>query len=147
MTPQRIQLSRAKGWRMPPESRVVTRSTIFGNPWACDTSNAFWWPNDPKGLRWVSTHRIPHGVLSAQEAVAQFKAWMDGYAIPFGNRPVGLTREGQRACWDALAARRSTVFGALPALRGKNLACWCRPGTPCHADVLLELANAEGGAG
>jgi hypothetical protein len=27
-------------------------------------------------------------------------------------------------------------------LRGKNLACWCKPGAPCHADVLLELANA-----
>lgn len=27
-------------------------------------------------------------------------------------------------------------------LRGKDLACWCRPGDPCHADVLLELANA-----
>lgn len=30
----------------------------------------------------------------------------------------------------------------LGALRGKNLACWCAHGTPCHADVLLELANA-----
>lgn len=27
------------------------------------------------------------------------------------------------------------------ALRGKNLACWCKPGDPCHADVLLEIAN------
>jgi hypothetical protein len=27
-------------------------------------------------------------------------------------------------------------------LRGKNLACWCRLGEACHADVLLELANA-----
>jgi len=26
-------------------------------------------------------------------------------------------------------------------LRGKNLACYCKPGTPCHADVLLRLAN------
>jgi hypothetical protein len=26
-------------------------------------------------------------------------------------------------------------------LRGKNLACWCKPGQPCHADILLELAN------
>ena len=26
-------------------------------------------------------------------------------------------------------------------LRGKNLACWCKPGAPCHADVLLEIAN------
>jgi hypothetical protein len=28
-------------------------------------------------------------------------------------------------------------------LRGKNLACWCPLNEPCHADVLLELANAE----
>jgi hypothetical protein len=26
-------------------------------------------------------------------------------------------------------------------LRGSDLACWCPPGTPCHADVLLEIAN------
>lgn len=26
-------------------------------------------------------------------------------------------------------------------LHGKNLACWCRPDEPCHADVLLEIAN------
>lgn len=29
----------------------------------------------------------------------------------------------------------------LDELRGKNLACWCKDGEPCHADVLLELAN------
>ena len=26
-------------------------------------------------------------------------------------------------------------------LRGKNLACWCPMDRPCHADVLLEIAN------
>lgn len=26
-------------------------------------------------------------------------------------------------------------------LRGKNLACWCPLDQPCHADVLLEIAN------
>lgn len=31
----------------------------------------------------------------------------------------------------------------LSSLRGKNLACWCKPGEPCHADVLIELANAD----
>ncbi len=30
----------------------------------------------------------------------------------------------------------------VAALRGKNLACWCKLGAPCHADVLLNLANA-----
>jgi hypothetical protein len=29
----------------------------------------------------------------------------------------------------------------LAPLRGKNLACWCKLDAPCHADVLLELAN------
>lgn len=29
----------------------------------------------------------------------------------------------------------------LEVLRGRDLACWCATGTPCHADVLLELAN------
>jgi hypothetical protein len=29
----------------------------------------------------------------------------------------------------------------LVPLRGKDLACWCSLDQPCHADVLLELAN------
>lgn len=28
-------------------------------------------------------------------------------------------------------------------LRGKDLACWCPLEQPCHADVLLELANTD----
>lgn len=32
----------------------------------------------------------------------------------------------------------------LAPLRGKNLACWCPLDRPCHADVLLELANQRG---
>jgi len=27
-------------------------------------------------------------------------------------------------------------------LKGKNLACWCAVSEPCHADVLLAVANA-----
>ena len=27
-------------------------------------------------------------------------------------------------------------------LRGKDLACWCPLDQPCHADVLLEIANS-----
>lgn len=29
----------------------------------------------------------------------------------------------------------------LLALRGNNLACWCPLNEPCHADLLLRLAN------
>lgn len=33
-------------------------------------------------------------------------------------------------------------LAAIAKLRGKDLACWCPLDQPCHADVLLELANA-----
>lgn len=42
--------------------------------------------------------------------------------------------DAQKRCLDVAHKR-------LHELRGKNLACWCRAGKPCHADVLLELAN------
>ncbi len=36
-----------------------------------------------------------------------------------------------------------TCAEARKFLAGKNLACWCAPDALCHADVLLDLANAE----
>ncbi len=36
---------------------------------------------------------------------------------------------------------RHDVAEIRATLRGKNLACWCALDQPCHADVLLELAN------
>jgi len=30
---------------------------------------------------------------------------------------------------------------SLAPLRGKDLVCWCPLNQPCHADVLLEIAN------
>ena len=33
------------------------------------------------------------------------------------------------------------VVEKLTELRGKDLVCWCPLTQPCHADVLLELAN------
>lgn len=35
-----------------------------------------------------------------------------------------------------------TIEEMKKELGGKNLACWCRQGAPCHADVLLRLVNA-----
>jgi hypothetical protein len=34
-----------------------------------------------------------------------------------------------------------TLRTAKIELRGKSLACWCKPGQPCHGDVLLRLVN------
>jgi hypothetical protein len=32
--------------------------------------------------------------------------------------------------------------GLIEGLRGRDLVCWCRLDQPCHADVLLEIANS-----
>ena len=94
--PERIQLSRRKGWRMPENTVSVARPTKWGNPFR------------------VGDATIP----TTKEAVRRFRHWI---------------------------ADRMVVGPPPPdpsELRGKNLACWCRLGTPCHADVLLELANS-----
>lgn len=41
--------------------------------------------------------------------------------------------------WSAAGA--SNLRLALDCLRGHDLACWCKPGAPCHADVLLKVVN------
>lgn len=61
---------------------------------------------------------------------------------PWGNY-AGSTRKAFEEDLARMSnADRAFYFDKLKELRGKNLACWCQPGTPCHADVLLELANA-----
>lgn len=35
----------------------------------------------------------------------------------------------------------SLVTRARDYLAGKDIACWCRVGEPCHGDVLLVIAN------
>lgn len=37
---------------------------------------------------------------------------------------------------------RQELLLRLPELRGRRLACWCKP-LPCHADVLAELVDAD----
>ena len=34
-----------------------------------------------------------------------------------------------------------TIKDVRKELRGKNLACFCKLGQPCHGDVLLKIAN------
>lgn len=46
---------------------------------------------------------------------------------------------------DLLAGRLTiTIADVQRELRGRDLACWCPLDGPCHADVLIEVANVEG---
>ena len=43
---------------------------------------------------------------------------------------------------DLFAGRlRVTVDDVRRQLNGQDLACWCKPDAPCHADVLVSVAN------
>lgn len=44
------------------------------------------------------------------------------------------------ATWIKLSAQQGLREEAKAVLRGKDLVCWCYP-KPCHAEVLLQIAN------
>jgi hypothetical protein len=62
--------------------------------------------------------------------------------LPTGGRFCG-NKEGAALLAVKLYRREANRLGVSSYLRGKNLACWCPLDQPCHADVLLELANAK----
>lgn len=71
-----------------------------------------------------------------------------GRPTEFGN-PFVVGRDGtQGGCVDLYRKwvndpQRSNLRAQIRSqLRGKDLVCWCAP-EPCHADVLLEIANAD----
>ena len=101
---------------MPPNTVKVDRSTKWGNPFVSHhPGSAMEKPMTP--LMSVNTFAS----LLKKEG-----AWFPvPLPWPKGKIPKQLT----------------TIEDVISELRGKNLACWCEPGQPCHADVLLELAN------
>lgn len=111
MKPERIQLSRKKGWRMPPNTAKCDRTTLWGNPFRVQKSVDL-----VQAEKWCWAIKNPQNqCIDAQEAVDKFR-----YALAFDD---------------------ASKFAVRTALHGKNLACWCQPDQPCHVDVLLEVAN------
>lgn len=62
---------------------------------------------------------------------------------PFGNYAGSTRADFEADLADMSNADRTFYMDKVKTLRGKNLACWCALDKPCHADVLLELANRE----
>jgi hypothetical protein len=61
--------------------------------------------------------------------------------------PYVLNRDGTReevlAKYEAHVRADPALLAALPELRGKVLACWCKP-LACHGDVLVRLLEELG---
>lgn len=109
--PQRIRLSRAKGWRMPENTVKVDRSTRWGNPFIVGHDG------------------------TAIECLYLYTMLTTGLLV-VSCKPDCVRR--QQAAVEALKAEAAAAFATL---RGKNLGCWCRYGAPCHADLLVFIAN------
>jgi hypothetical protein len=93
-------------------------------------------------------HDHPNAVVVARPS---------GFGNPFtikAAEAAGFTRRGCVAAFDdwlagnpwacgadKYEAQRLAILCAIPSLRGRDLACWCPLDQPCHADVLLRLAN------
>lgn len=107
--PRRITLSRAKGWKMPPNTVKVARPSKWGNPFKIGNSRCGYLG----------------GGLYTEQKIADHAT-----AVQFFREMLDYTD------------RNYPSDAEITTLRGKNLACWCNPGEPCHADVLLEIANA-----
>lgn len=123
--PKRIQRKRTKGWRMPPGAVYVGRGSRLGNPYVVG-----------RDYRIVEDTRFGGEVdqrlqcIDSRLAVDLYRIWLNYMHI--SDRP-----------------RQRPTPAEIESLRGKDLACWC-PLTdaqgnhvPCHADVLLELANGD----
>ena len=63
-------------------------------------------------------------------------------ANPFRPGPHG-SRDEVMAKYREYLLGRPDLLALLPGLRGRRLGCWCAP-LPCHAEILAELANADG---
>lgn len=110
--PERIQRKRTKGWRMPEGALYVGRPTGLGNPFVVGAT------------LWDSSVYVADGIVTdRQHAVDLYRAWITGRRGPrTGFGPTGPAPDPTLLC-------------------GLDLACWCPLDQPCHADVLLEIAN------
>jgi hypothetical protein len=113
--PQRIQRKRVKDWRMPEGAISVTRPGRWGNPFKV-------------GL-WF--HKM----------TPDWSVWSHGSG-PFGSESVRDLEHSLELFLDYATCRARRDKDWLAPLRGKDLACWCKAGAPCHADILLRLANS-----
>lgn len=135
--PDRIRLSRAKGWRMPEGAVKVDRATIWGNPWRVGKPGVAMLPREP-GTGW-EMEALVAAPIDAALAAACYSGWLDGRLEWL---PDNLNGRGVRLYRERMKLRRAHILSRLPELRGRPLACWCALDAPCHADVLLEKVNA-----
>ena len=125
-SPLRVQRRRSKGWKMPENTVSVCRPGKWGNPFQIGGYFKLGGVSPAMlGGRWLWMERAIWKPADIEDALAT------GFVLV----------EDQAQAVEMFEQLMKSSPWKVDDLRGKNLACWCKPGTPCHADVLLRLAN------
>jgi len=119
--PVRIQMKREKGFNLQEHSKAINglpairvdRATKWGNPFKPGEEYVI--ADDYTATISVSSDKM-EGIVHFYEIAIRDENVRKRYDLP---SPEEIRAE----------------------LAGKNLACWCKPDQPCHADVLLRIAN------
>ncbi len=115
--PLRIQRRRTKGYRLPPDAIYVGRPTIWGNP--------FW-------------HAAKfHGI---ELSLALYRNAAQGIWDPSVVKDIPMSYYDEHHRW-LMRIGNHPLEVIRSELCGKDLACWCGLHEPCHADILMEIAN------
>lgn len=93
---------------------------LVAHPCAVRVDHATMWGNPFRADRPTNETLAAGGATAAET----FDLWLDGHPALAGVEP----------------KRRAAILASIGRLHGKDLACWCDAGMPCHADVLLRRA-------
>ncbi|GAB3166737.1 hypothetical protein GCM10027059_26160 [Myceligenerans halotolerans] len=130
--PLRIQLRRTRDWRKPEGAVKVDRTTRWGNPLRVEKGTVYGPPSSDVRDTWSRPRRLEEYALYASYGGEDSHGRALGHAVD--------------AFASFMNARRRDEPGRfeewIAPLHGHDLACWCPLGEPCHADVLLEIANS-----
>lgn len=110
---------------MPPNTVKVDRSTYYGNPFVVGQPSGIF-----EGETLIES-------LTLADSLNFFERLCRGMVSPEMHPHAQLWLKRIKARY--LAAHPQEILRM--ELRGKHLACWCPLDQPCHADVLLRVAN------
>lgn len=138
--PQRIQRKRTKGWRMTEGAVYVGRPTRFGNPFRVVKSTCCptWDVIDDNDMSYLIDHQWTH-----RHATADLCLDSDSDRRFAVSETVRLFAEDLTVWLGGRLDLDPELGAAVAGLAGRDLACWCPLDQPCHADVLLTLANRD----
>lgn len=134
--PIRVQRSRKKRWRMPENTVYVGRGSRWSNPFrvVLESNNRFFVASDGSDhCKEILSKFCNPGFETKDEAAKLSIKCYTYYLTPYTH---------DKGSMMDFYESEMRIEDAVEALKGKNLACWCKLDETCHADWLLKMVNS-----